>query len=390
MTVALPTLLVEMDLQDPTVTPTWAADITSYVRAWSSNRGSQRELQRVEAGTSTLTLDARDGKLLPQNPSSVYYPNLIPMRRIRNRANFGGTLYPIWSMFVESWEPSFPSTGKDQIVTVSLVDGFKVLSLAAVSGSFSQQLSSARVTAILDAINWPAADRTIATGQSTVPAVTLTNVSALEHLQSIERAEGGRLFMGRDGKVNFQDRYFSLAVPNFGGRTWADDGTAMTYRDITLPFSESLIINDARLTRTGGTEQVATSAASKNTNFIRSFVDGAVQLVTDNAVLDYAGELVGRYANAVRRIENLQDNAMQHGRWDQLLTRELRDRVLIVKTLMGATKMSQDSFLEGIAHTWIPGEWRTSLAVSPAFAEARWILDDTAFSLLDSTTMLSR
>jgi len=383
--VALPTLIVELDLLDPGTTPTWAADITAYVRGWSTQRGSQRELQRVEAGTATIVLDNRSGRFTPQSTTSPYYPNLLPMRRIRIRATWNSVTYPIFQGFVEAWPTTFPG-GVDQTVTVSLVDGFKVLSLATVSSALSQQGSGARVTAILDAIGWPAADRTIATGASTVPAVTLVNVSALQHLQDIEHAEGGRLFMGRDGKVNFVGRFDSLTVPDFSGRTWTDDGSGvMSYRDITLDFSDILLINDAHLIRPGGIEQVASSAASQLKYRIRSFPVGGgtdtVQLVTDNDVADFAAELVGKYAEPVLRIEGLADNAMGHGLWGQVLVREFRDRVLIVKTPVGSSTLSQDSFIEGISHDAPADEWRVTMNVSPAVSETPFIWDTSRWDI---------
>jgi len=397
--VALPTLIVELDLgsagdsiydgvgvydsgeaYDPAA---FSADITQWVRNWNTRRGTQRELQRVEAGTASITLDNRSGRFTPQNTSSPYYPNLLPMRQIRIRATWNSTTYPIFQGFVESWPATFPG-GVDQVVTLSIVDGFKLLSLAAVSGSFPQQGSGARVTAILDAVGWPAADRTIATGNSTVPAITLTNVSALQHLQDIEHAEGGRLFIGRDGKVNFVGRYDTLIAPSFGFRTWTDSGPpGMSYRDIALVFDDQLIVNDARLTRTGGTQQVATNSISQTRYGIRSLVEGDVQLITDNQVLDLANELVSKYAEPVLRIEGLADNALGHGLWENVLERELRDRVLIIKHPVGSSTLSQDSYIEGISHEGPGGgEWRVTMNVSPADAEAwfvwgtsRWDID---------------
>lgn len=386
---SLPTLLVEMDLGDPFATPTWSADITSYVRAWSSRRGTSRELQRVEAGAASITLDNLSGRFTPMSTTSVYYPNLLPMRRIRIRATWNAVTYPIFQGYVESWPASFPEVGSDQIVTVSLVDGFKVLSLAAISGAQSSQLSGARVGAILDAISWPAGDRTIDAGLSTVPAVTLTNESALTHLQAVEHAEGGRLFMGRDGKVVFVQRG-TPAAPNFGGRTWADNGSGMSYRDLELEFGDELIINDARLTRTGGTEQTATDSASTTKYRRRSFIESDIQLSTDNQVSDLAQELVAKYKEPALRIESLADNAMRHDQWDKLLSRELKDRVLVVKTPTGASTLSQDSFIESIEHSWMPDEWRTTLGVSPSNAAAQWILDDPLLSILNTSTILSR
>jgi hypothetical protein len=351
-------------------------DLTPYVRSWSTQRGTQRELQRVEAGTASIVLDNRSGRFTPQNTSSPYYPNLLPMRQIRIRGTWNSVTYPIFQGFVEAWPATFPS-GVDQIVTLSLVDGFKLLSLAAVSGSFSQQGSGARVAAILDAVGWPTGDRTITTGESSVPAISLTNTSALQHLQEIEHAEGGRLFMGRDGKVNFIGRYDSLTAPNFSDRIWTDDGSgsgAMSYRDIALVFDDQLIVNDARLARTGGTQQVAVNSTSQTRYGTRSLVESDIQLTTDNEVLDFANEVLGKYAEPVLRIEGLEDNALGHEFWGNVLGRELRDRVLIIKHPMGSSTLSQDSYIEGLAHE-APGggEWRTTLRVSPVDAEAWFV-----------------
>jgi len=400
--VALPAFIVELDLNDfgsgwvlddaarsildsTTIiqaisTPTWAADITAYVREWSTHRGSQRGLQKVEAGTATVVLDNRSGRFTPQNTSSPYYPNLLPMRRLRIRATWNAVTYPIFSGFVEAWPATFPA-GVDQIVTLSVVDAFKVLSLATINTSFPQHLSGARINAALDTLGWPLADRDIDAGQSTVPAITLANESALSHMQAIEHAEGGRLFMARDGKMTFVDRAPG-ATPDFSGRTWTDDGSeVMSYRDITLAFNDELLVNEARLTRTGGTEQVVSSDTSTSKYFRRSLVEGGIQLVTDNEVLDLASELVGKYSEPVQRIEGLEDNAMGHGLWGNVLARELRDQARIVKHPVGSSVLSQDSFLEGISHDAPSGEWRTSLTVSPTLAEGFFVWDTSKWDV---------
>ncbi|MGH2374563.1 MAG: hypothetical protein ACRDIC_14000, partial [bacterium] len=364
-------------------------NVVSYLRAWNFSRGTQRELQRVEAGTGSITFDNLSGRFTPSNTMSPYYPNLLPLRRIRMQANWNAATYPIFVGFAEGWPASFPEIGSDQIVTVPLVDGFKVLALAQISGSFSQQLSGARVGAILDAISWPAADRNIDAGLTTVPAVTLTNSPALEHLQAVEHVEGGRLFMSRDGKVTFKQRGF-VPTPDFNGRTWTDAGGAMSYRDIVLNFTDELIINDAHLTRTGGIEQTATSSTSQTKYGRRSFSESGLPMVNDNDVADFAAELVQIYDEPALRIESLADNAMKHQRWDFLLPRELRDRVLAQKTPVGSSLISQDSFFAGVQHSWVPDEWRTTILLTPASNETRWILDDAAYSILDTSTILAR
>jgi hypothetical protein len=284
---------------------------------------------------------------------------------------------------VEDWPVTFPGE-VDTETRVTLVDGMKMLAVANISGSFSQQGSGARVGAILDAINWPAAERDINVGTATVPAITLTNVSALEHLQQIAHAEGGRFFIGKNGYAVFREG--TEVNPDISTRTWADDGTGMSYRDIALVFDDNLILNDVHLTRTGGTEQVATDSGSQTQYGIRSTSETDIQLVSDGAVLDRATEQVRRYAHPVLRLESLVDNAMQHGLWDRVLVRDIND---IVKVIESRTATSQISSIEGISYDiGRDGSWTVTLAVAPSSLVIAGILDDSVYGLLDSTAIL--
>ncbi len=392
---SVPGLSVHLDLNDPSTAATWGADITSKVRGFSISRGTSTELQRTEAGRGTMTVDNRDGRFTPMNSLSPYYPNILPMRRIRIRAIWNSVFYPVFQGYVAGWPLSFPAK-RDQIASLELVDGFAILALAKLSTSLSSALSGAYIGSVLDAIGWPSADRNLNTGVSTMPASTLDNVPALEHLLKVERAESGRIFIARDGKLTFIDRAaFTAPISNYAGRTWTDTGVGMRYRELTPRFDEVLIINQARLTRTGGTEQVAQNAASAAkygtaaTNF-RTLSESDVLLATDNDVLDLASWTVNTYGEPAQRIEALQDNAMGHNLWDQLLSRELADPVLVEQHHTGANAISQKSVLEGILHAVSPGQSRTSINVSPSTALSTWIWDDPVYSIWDSTTRWGR
>jgi hypothetical protein len=400
----LPTLLIELDvngwligpaLDDPLtaqldsavlgpVPPTFGNDISPYFRSGDTHRGAQRELQRVEAGTASLTLNNRDGRFTPFNIASPYYPNVLPMRRIRIRAVWDNNTYPVYYGFVEGWPVTFNDT--DTTTQVSLVDGFKILSLAFVSGDFPQQGSGARVQAILEIVGWLTAETDIDVGTVTVPAVTLDNVSALEHIQQIEHAEAGRFFIGRDGKAVFKDRTAQVN-PDFTDRTWADDGTGMSYRDVVIVCDDELILNDVHLTRDGGVEQVASDLSSQNEYGIRSSAETGIQLSDDTQVSDRADVTLLRYSQPVQRLAQLIDDAMQHNHWDRVLARELNDYALAIET---RTATAQVSSIEGISHSWPPNEWWVTLDMSPTVVEQAGILDDSTYGLLDSTAILAR
>jgi hypothetical protein len=353
--------------------PTFPNNITERVREASIQRGAQRELQRIEAGTGTLVADNRDG----------YFTNLEPMRRIRITGSWSGVDFPVFQGFIESVPIHFPGD-TDTETQIGLVDGMKMLSLAFVSGNFIQQGSGARIATILDAVAWPAAERDLDTGTATVPAITLTNMSALEHIQQIAHAEGGRFFIGKDGAAVFRE---AVEVnPDLSTRTWTDDGTGMTYRDVSLVRGDDLILNDVHLTRIGGVEQVAEDLFSQAEFGLRSVSETDIQLASDGAVLSRAELQVSRYASPVLRLESLVDDAMQHGLWDQVLARDIND---IVQVLESRTATAQVSSVEGIAHSiGRDGSWTVTLNVAPSALVSAGILDDATYGLLDSTAIL--
>jgi hypothetical protein len=330
-----------------------------------------------------VVLDNRDGRFTPFYSPGAYFPNILPMRRIRIIGTWSSTDYPVFVGYVERWPVTFPGE-TDTEVTVSLVDGFKLLSLAFVSGDFPEQGSGARVEAILDAVMWPDADRDIDVGTATVPAVTLENVSALEHLQQIAHAEGGRFFIGRDGFAVFRE---DVEVnPDLSTRTWSDTGAGMSYRDVVIDCPDDLILNDVHLTRLGGTEQIAVDLTSQAEFGIRSQAETDIQLASDGAVLSRAEQQVTRYANPVLRIEGLVDNAMAHEFWDRVLSRDINDIVLVIES---RTQTEQVSSVEGIAHEiGRDGTWTVTLNVAPSALITAGILDDATFGLLDSTAIL--
>lgn len=113
-------------------------DLTKDTRQVSFNRGRMYELDRVDTGTATLELENFDGKYNAHNTTSPYYPNVKPNVPIRIRAVYEGTIYPLWSGFVDRWPVNFPGNS-DSLVSVSCSDLFKLLAKARVPNpSFSE------------------------------------------------------------------------------------------------------------------------------------------------------------------------------------------------------------------------------------------------------------
>jgi hypothetical protein len=110
------------DVSNPS--PTWI-DATSKVRPFSSSRGRESELQEIDAGTATITLDNRTRTFDP-----VINANIRPFNRWWIRSQFAGETQDIFKGYADSYDQQWPG-GMDAEAVVSLTDEFKVLALDA-------------------------------------------------------------------------------------------------------------------------------------------------------------------------------------------------------------------------------------------------------------------
>ena len=119
------------DWQD--TSPVWT-DVTAYVREAVFEYGRQRQLDRAEAGTCSLTLSNADRRFEPDYASGAYYPNIKLGVPVRIAPTVGVTTYPLWYGFVTSWPQDWPGVGgQDATVRVAAVDAFQFLARADVS-----------------------------------------------------------------------------------------------------------------------------------------------------------------------------------------------------------------------------------------------------------------
>lgn len=399
----LPVVAVEFSpTTNPGSTPSWVS-ITGYVRSISIRRGRSYELDRMEAGTAQLTLDNRNRFFDPAYVAGPYYGNLLPMRRLRIWCTWKGVTYYLFHGFVESWPQTWPG-GKDAVVSIRCVDGFKSLSLLKLNTSYSAEATGTRIANVLNSVGWPAADRDIDTGSSTVQAATLANASALDHLQQVIESESGRMYISATGALVFLDRASKYKGPYNTPIAVYSDETIRTYQDIAITLDDTQIWNEARVTRSGGTEQTTSDATSIAKFYTRTLVKSSL-VPTDSEALSASQYLVSRYKDPQMRIERMDVTGMGHEpMWAEVLGRELGDRVTVIRTPEGvanngATNLwvwdapatrwdyaywqdanaafQSDEILESITHNISPDGWRTVWQFSPAEAvEDAWIWDD--------------
>lgn len=114
---------------------TWV-DVTDRVREVSFTRGRQFELDRVEAGTGSVTLDNRDGELTPGNTASAWYPHVRSSTPIRIRAEWDAVTYGLFLGLIEDIPMTFPGR-KDSVVAIPFTDMMKVLASARTRPQFA-------------------------------------------------------------------------------------------------------------------------------------------------------------------------------------------------------------------------------------------------------------
>lgn len=383
------------------VTPTWA-DVTDQVLDIQIRRGRVFELDTIGPGTCTVTFEDPKRNLDPTYTVGAYYPNVLPMRRIRVTAVFSAVTYRVFSGYVERWPITWSGPDYSR-VTVTASDGFLPLQQAALVVSRSAEMSGTRVGAVLDAVGWPTADRVIDTGASTIQASTFVatdNQTALQHIQAVVMAENGLFFIDGQGRAVFQDRHRRLTTPyTTSNITFTDsnttDATHLAYRDLAPSFDADHLYNEVNVTRTGGTTQTAFDATSQ-TRYYRRTLNLTPLITTDVEALSAAQWLLYRYKDAQLRFDSVTlDGFTDDNLWPQLLGREISDRITVVRTpathpVTAVQTITKDVFIEAVTHSITPAViWTTSYQLSPVDSQQFWVLGDAIASLLGQTTVLS-
>lgn len=185
-------------------------DMSDFVYGVSFKRGKNRDLDRFDAGTCSITLNNQERTFDPYNYASVFSGNVLPRRRIRVRTDGVDQ----WVGSIDDWNFDYSVTG-ESTASVSATDDFSLLARQELSGvSVPQEVSGARVSRVLNqsTVGWSTTARDIMTGKSVLAAETPTG-NALDYLQSVNDSEQGKLFIGKSGDLVFQDRTVTPTTP---------------------------------------------------------------------------------------------------------------------------------------------------------------------------------
>ena len=361
-------------------------------------RGRQDIGDQFSAGTMVFEMLDTTGIFNPFDESSPYWdstteqPGLAPMRKVRfARYDLNNVKEYLFTGFIVNFDYNFALGGIDT-VTVYCADDFYLLAQTYMDEfNVSEELSSARVTAVLDLpeVNFPPGQRDIATGTQTLggtAAFTIENGTSVQaYLAAINQAEQGRLFMARNGDLTFDARLgntLSASVADFH-----DDGTNIPYSGVGISFQADQVCNRASVTILGSNNpQVADDAASQAQYFIQNQSITNSLLFDDAAALSLANYLlepqpIARYTSVQTQFVSL-TNAQR----DQVAIIDIGQTITIEKTFQtssGPSQLAQELAIEGIEHS-ISMSYGHSIALftSPTVIVYELILDDAVFGII--------
>ena len=364
-------------------------DVSDYVLKIDIKRGRQQALSEIGTGTCVVVLNNQDRRFDPTNTSSPYSPNVIPNKPIRISATYSSTTYSLFEGFIEQFPQQFAASGNQAITTVTALDAFALFNLARHTVNESQELSSVRIANILDEIGWSSSKRDIQTGVLDVQAVTDDN-NALYDLRLTASSEGGEIFMAKDGDVKFNNRRTLLLNQTSAG-TFGLGGGEIPYNDVALNFDNTLLRNDWRITRVGGTEQTAQNSSSI-TSYGSRIVKKTGQLQTsDSDALSVALQYVAKFGDVGIRVDSMVFSPKSNTViWTHALGAELFDRYTAKVPLPNGDTVESDVNIQRIAHKIDAKNktWTWTINTSPANELGAWLIGISGNSELDLTTRL--
>jgi hypothetical protein len=243
-------------------TPISFNDITSDVISLSVNRGKDPEQETFNAASCTVTLNNFNRNFDPDFGPSPYQGSIVPTGEIRI-FSFDQIIF---TGFITDWNFTYTPDG-ESIAEIVASDAFWNLNNQTLTDyTTTQQTSSERINTVLSRAEvggtavWPTNSRLISAGVATVgnyPVIDGTN--ALSYLQEVEKAEPGRLFIDKQGRIVFRSRNNDLENPSFQ-YTRINLSTNPSFENNTTGW----VVSSGSITRSTAQAYIGTASASLN------------------------------------------------------------------------------------------------------------------------------
>jgi hypothetical protein len=368
-------------------------DVSNVVDSVSIKRGRNPQVDEFQTGTMTLRIVDQNGDFNPQNPSSPYFGLLDPMRKVSISGTYGGVTYPMFSGFITSYTTTTPRMATDIVyTTIQAVDAFRLAQnaqISTVTGATAGQLSGTRINEILDEIAWPASMRDVDAGLTTMASDPATPRTSLAALQTVTNSEYGAFYVDASGSFVFQDRTVTTASVAGTPVVFNDNGTDIAYANAVWRLDDTLVFNQANVTRTGGSVQSATNAASVTKYFAHTYNIQNLLMETDAVALDYARAYVASRAETSVRCDFIELDLYTDNYNTGIIAAldlDFFDPVTITTNQPGSSTLTKTLQVFGVAHNVTPNKWRTIFTTLEPVIDG-FILNSTLYGVLDTSVL---
>jgi hypothetical protein len=248
------------------------------------------------------------------------------------------------------------------------------------------ELTSDRVTAILDQIGIPVGLRSIDTGLSSMQGNTLAGSSA-DALNGAADVEASQLYINCEGQVVFEGRDYRSRLDVAG--TFGDADGELKFDDLQLDYQIERVGNEITATRSAVTgeanppvSQVAADATSQNAYGVRA-KSFTADFADDAAAGDFARAILARRAepDLVAQVMAVNPNNDPANLFPVVLAADISTRLQVNWRPDGGAPIAQDSFIESIDETITAKEYKVRWRLSPADRQVLWILGKSKLGL---------
>jgi len=377
-------------------------DVSQYVRGISMRKGRSNELGQFVSGTCSLLLSNADNRFNPTQ-TTYYYDSanartkIQPLKVVRIRAVYDSSTYDLFYGFLDQIPVSYPALGADSVVNFGCVDAFKIFQSQTIQSvgwkigqtGFSElgvstrlgyadevELSSERVTRLLNSIGFPSSLRAIQTGTNNVQQQAITK-NLLAAMRECELSENAQFYIGPDGSATFRNRDYRLSNTKAINiqATFDNSGSNLPYEDVVTSFDTNEVLNVYEWTRDSGTTQYVADADSINRYTAKTSTASTIN-TTDADVKSIIEQNLASTSTPIERIDQLQISPRQDvNLWPKVLGLGFGDRVKVNVKNPNGTTFSDEVWIESITHNISSSNqnWNYNISLSPAGSSA-WIL----------------
>lgn len=359
------------------LTPSWV-DVTDDAEGLTTARGRDRWEQQFRVGTCIARVDNQGGQYNPDRPVVPGALKLRPGRWLRvlgRRTDDGSEWVPLWTGQIDAMEDIYTSAahGIDSVFT-SLDFGarFQIDDPPALDTPIPPgELTSDRVTRVLNEAGWPDYFRDIEPGLHTMAESSLAGSRWVE-MQAAATAEGGSMFMGADGVPTFRNRdWLSDKIGGPAKFTVGAVASNVQIIDADNDWSQQRIYGDVRMSRKGGTEYRVESPESVSLYGRRTYQRYDIECENDTQLITIADRFLASHEFDRSRLESVRLVPINPDGITELLNVALGDLIRVTVRTQGddSWAYTDDYFVQKVTHQIDASDWVTVLRIDAATFE---------------------